>query len=630
MLATDFYPRCLLVRCWVFTFAWAGFCLAACAQMAATGSGIAGVTEQKVGYDQVREVLRKRCVTCHNIDEMRGDLDLSDINGIMAGSASGPVVMAGQAEQSTLYLTAAHVADPVMPPNSPPIPDRELELLRRWIDGGLLASSESDRARGVPTTSTEPTDLATALPKAGIGRDNGQLENASPKSSIVEITPVFRAASITALVGHPTQPLAAVGGHQQIILVDTSSGLLLKALEFPEGDVTAVQFSRDGKWLVAGGGEPGLRGRVIGFDIVTGQRVFELGDETDTILGLDVSPDKQTIALGGPSKVVRVLRIRDGAVVRTLRKHTDWIMTLRFSPDGLLLASADRFGGLIVWNSATGEVFHELRGHVGPVNKVEWDITGETLISGGEDSKVRTWNMHHGQLTSSWDGGVGPILDLESRSGMLAVAGRSKKFAVWRGPELMLGDYPAADQVECISFAGEMAHVIAGDALGNLHLVNKGFGGEARQLKLPEGELEKTKLWDRMNAAVAEYLVRSSTSNAAVSPVQLPSRSSADQASAEGSLQRSSMEKSELGQARTVITLELIDEKLAILNASKSELEQMQNSTNESVEAMVAALANLHMLQKKLESHRQSQAELLKLLEAERAKILDNDGDTKQ
>jgi hypothetical protein len=56
----------------------------------------------------------------------------------------------------------------------------------------------------------------------------------------------------------------------------------------------------------------------------------------------------------------------------------------------------------------------------------------------------------------------------------------------------------------------------------------------------------------------------------------------------------------------------------------------MQNSTNESVEAMVAALANLHMLQKKLESHRQSQAELLKLLEAERAKILDNDGDTKQ
>ncbi len=584
------------------------------AQTTQAANGQSATSDEAIGFDRVREILRKRCVTCHNIDEMRGDLNLADLNGILAGSASGPVVMAGQPNQSLLYKTAAHLEDPVMPPNSPPIPARELDLLRRWIEGGCLESGAA--------METKTPSPATSLAVPATNADLAGMERRQAKSDFVEIAPVFRAAAIQALAGHPTQPLAAVAGNQQIVLIDTLNGNLIQALDYPEGEVTALQFSRDGKWLIAAGGVAGLTGRVIGFDLQTGQRVFELADENDTILGLDISPDNKTIALGGPAKVVRVLRIEDGMVLHTMRKHTDWVLTLRFSPDGLLLASGDRFGGLFVWNSKTGEEFHGLRGHVGSVNEVDWDANSETLISGGEDAQVRTWNMHHGKLTSSWDGGVGAILDLESRNGKLAVAGRTNAFATWHGPELLLGRYQVADQVESIAFSGGTDQLVAGDALGNLHLLDKDAWKEIRQLQLPEEDRVRTEFYARLKSAVGNYEIGLVNKDVAKpSPVLLPDDQSAGVAPKLpiSSESQATLDKADSGTADQHRTLRNLEERLAVLNASKLELDQMAKSTEESMQAMVAALANLHLLQQKLEAHRQTQGRLLEALEAERA-----------
>src|SRR5262245_42492056 len=65
-----------------------------------------------VTYDQVRAVFKKRCLTCHDADRARGDLDLSSVASIKAGSSSGPVVVAGKADESLVYTLAAHLEDP--------------------------------------------------------------------------------------------------------------------------------------------------------------------------------------------------------------------------------------------------------------------------------------------------------------------------------------------------------------------------------------------------------------------------------------------------------------------------------------------------------------------------------------
>ncbi|MDX1928181.1 MAG: c-type cytochrome domain-containing protein, partial [Pirellulaceae bacterium] len=118
------------------------------------------VAEDVVGFDQVKPILRKRCVTCHNPDELRGELDLKELAAIRAGSASGDVVVAGDPSASLLYTTLAHLEDPAMPPNSPQIPAREQDIIRRWIEGGLAE-------RTGPKVDSDASKASTPLSPVG-------------------------------------------------------------------------------------------------------------------------------------------------------------------------------------------------------------------------------------------------------------------------------------------------------------------------------------------------------------------------------------------------------------------------------------------------------------------------------
>jgi len=93
---------------------------------------------EKVSFDAVQPILRKHCVRCHNEDQPRGDLVLSSLDKVLAGSSSGAVVVAGKLEESPLYTLTAHLDTPKMPPNKPQIPQREINVIERWIIGGLV------------------------------------------------------------------------------------------------------------------------------------------------------------------------------------------------------------------------------------------------------------------------------------------------------------------------------------------------------------------------------------------------------------------------------------------------------------------------------------------------------------
>ncbi|MCY2982924.1 MAG: hypothetical protein NTY15_04720 [Planctomycetota bacterium] len=98
---------------------------------------------EKVSFDAVQPILRKHCERCHNEDQPRGDLVLTSLDKVLAGSSSGFVVVAGKVEESPLYLLMAHLDTPKMPPNKPRIPQRELNIIERWITTGLVEESQA-------------------------------------------------------------------------------------------------------------------------------------------------------------------------------------------------------------------------------------------------------------------------------------------------------------------------------------------------------------------------------------------------------------------------------------------------------------------------------------------------------
>ncbi len=571
------------------------------------------IAEDVVGFDQVRPILRKRCVTCHNPDELRGELDLKELTAIRAGSASGDVVVAGDPSASLLYTTLAHLEDPAMPPNSPPIPAREQDIIRRWIEGGL-AERTGPKVENAATMATASTTEKVVNPVAKEATE-----------ALVAIRALPQAAPITALDTHPTLDLAAINGLQQAVLLKPSTGEWLSAIDIADGDVTDLRFSRDGKLLMVAAGQAAVSGTVTAFEVDSGKQVWQVADETDSILTFDLSRNGHLLAVGGPSKTVRVYEVPSGREMHSLKKHTDWVLNVRFSPDGLLLASSDRFGGIFVWEPIQGTVFHGLKDHTGAAQAIAWDDDSETLISGGEDGKLRTWNLHHGELTSSWDAQVGAILGLVRGSGFIAATGRSGKLAVWSNPETKVGSFELGEQAEALEQSADGKLLIVGDSRGQTSIIKSDSLDKVGSLSLPIDTSAMQQLLVRLDKAEQRYveeLKSSATKPGTAKPrtrKTAPSSSVKEQLSrAEAGADESSSQLRPMAESNAQVKIESKSE----LDLNRQQVAEVEALLQQSNRVLSSIAQNNERLVELLQQSSNAQAELAKQI-SQQARMLE-------
>src|SRR5439155_9685449 len=134
---------------------------------------------------------------------------------------------------------------PKMPPNSPKIPDAEIETIRLWIEGGALESSGS-----VAVAAARPK-FEFKLDPSSMGKPVGP--PAMPENLLTEPVVVSpRPGAIVAMAASPWAPLVAIGAHKQVLLYDTTNNHLAGVLPFPEGSVNVLKFSRNGALVLAG------------------------------------------------------------------------------------------------------------------------------------------------------------------------------------------------------------------------------------------------------------------------------------------------------------------------------------------------------------------------------------------
>ena len=206
--------------------------------------------------------------------------------------------------------------------------------------------------------------------------------------------------ALIALAASPWAPLVAVGGQKQIILYNTETLQPLGILPFPEGFPAIIRFSKNGKLLMTGGGLGGKSGKVVLWDVQTGERAGEVGNEVGP--GARRRSFARPAARGArrPGKLLKIYSTKDGKLEHSIKKHTDWITAVAFSPDGKYLASADRNGGILVWEGATGREFNSLPGHKACVTALSF-MPG-VLASASEDGKIALWDVKEGKEIRSW------------------------------------------------------------------------------------------------------------------------------------------------------------------------------------------------------------------------------------
>lgn len=430
-----------------------------------------------VTFDEhILPIFRQRCGSCHNGNDQKGGLTLDNYQAMMSGGGSGDVFEPGDASASYLYMVINHDSEPYMPPKQPKMPANELELIKKWIDLGVPENAGSKVKLKKANNNLTRVEITTGRPPG---------EPVLPVNFPVE--PVIHAPrpnSVTALATSPWASLTATSGHQQVLLYNTQTMQLTGVLPFPEGTPHVLKFSRNGKLLIAGGGRGGASGKVVVWDVKTGNRIAVVGNEYDEVLAADISPDQTQVVLGGPKKMVRVYDTRTGELMYEMKKHTDWITAAEFSPDGVLLATADRSNGLVIWEALTGREFHFLKGHKEAITGMSWRLDSNVLATSSEDGTIKLWEMNDGNNIKSWNAhGGGATSVAYSRDGRLVSTGRDKVTRLWNGDGGKLRDFPAhADLGLEVAFDSENDIALAGDWTGQVVAWSAKDGAERGRL----------------------------------------------------------------------------------------------------------------------------------------------------
>lgn len=429
------------------------------------GSLFAQTTEKITYDDHVFPVLESKCLNCHNPDKKKGDLDLSTYIGTMAGSSGGKIALAGDGGSSKLYTVTVHTEEPVMPPEGDKIAKKDADMIRAWIDGGLLENKGSKAQK-----KKKPAFSLAAVPAS-----NKRPEGPPPMPKDLLLEPVMvpsRSTVINDMDASPWAPLIAVTGQRQVLLYNTDTLSLAAVLPFPKGQPETVSFHPSGKYILAGGGIGGKSGSTKVWDVVTGKVMMEAGKEFDSVMAADLRADLGGIALGGPSRLIKLWDTQAGEQIKSIKKHTDWLISLAYSYDGILLATGDRNNGLQVWEAATGNEFHSLRGHQKSIVDVKWRADSNLLATASEDGQVIFWDMNSGnQIKKVAAHGSGVLAMDYALSGDIVTSGRDRKVKLWKPDLVLKKELPAFEEmITEVAFSHDAKRVFVADWNGQIQV----------------------------------------------------------------------------------------------------------------------------------------------------------------
>lgn len=277
----------------------------------------------------------------------------------------------------------------------------------------------------------------------------------SPVAVLVSLAPVAAAPPpVTAVaIPHDGHRVAfGVGGHVRVYGTGGERGPVLPV---PEGRVTALAYSPDGKWLAVASGEPGKSGTVRLYDASwyggpKGRPSPALDGHKDAVYALSFSPDGRTLATAGYDRVIQLWDIPNqwptdpkAEIVpkKSLKDHSDAVYGLSFHPAGKLLASASADRTVKVWDPAAGTRLYTLGEPTDWLYAVAWSPDGKHLAAGGVDQNLRLWaaDATGGRLVKGVFAHGKPLLRLGyTKDGKtLFTAGEDKVVKAWDAAKLV-------------------------------------------------------------------------------------------------------------------------------------------------------------------------------------------------
>jgi WD40 repeat protein/HEAT repeat protein len=292
-----------------------------------------------------------------------------------------------------------------------------------------------------------------------------------------------------------------VSGKVVAVARPRSDGGSLLPVSFTLSGLTSIQFTPDGRWLLASGADYTVRL----FDVATGQQVhlFEshqdivwavatLRSKSGRLLGLSGGGSRQKLKTGGfvdgaKDYAIRLWDLETRREIRRFLGSGGDVASLTFCPNGRHFLSAGLDKTVRLWDIESGKLLRTYRGHTADIRSVSVSPDGRTAVSGGNDCTIRYW-----RLPATLDD-LARALDKKDRAGLTDAL----RDLDTMGPETR-GLYPKL--MRALRQKDEAMGVLALDALRRIGQPDKAWVNDLGELLI--GPLPAARLF------AAESLVR--------------------------------------------------------------------------------------------------------------------------
>ncbi|NER20366.1 MAG: WD40 repeat domain-containing protein [Symploca sp. SIO1C2] len=361
-------------------------------------------------------------------------------------------------------------------------------VIQQVLSGKPLKKLEADKA-----------SLEEELKDSEVTKDQLEKledENEASKTSSPTTTSAIRLSSETTFQGHselvhsvaisPNGQILASGSVDQTIkLWNLATGKLLYALEGHSSAVLSVAFHPDGKTLASASNLAVGNGNLKLWDVKTGtlQQVFDQGLLNFRVSCVTFSPNGQTLATGNIDATIKLWKLSNGKLYRTLKGHGWDVTSVAFSRNGKLLVSGGLDGGIKIWNWCTGELLHALNqpspsniigslvswfdSSVGAIYSVAISPDGQMIASAGSEQPIILWNSETGKLVRTLTEHSGSVFAVafSPKGKCLASGGKDNTVRIWNYQTgELLQTLEHLSPVHCLAFSPNGQTLVSGSA----------------------------------------------------------------------------------------------------------------------------------------------------------------------
>jgi WD40 repeat protein len=404
----------------------------------------------------VAPILQKNCVICHSHAAHKSGLVMDSYDALMKGGTHGPSIIPRNADGSRFVAMLEGTLKPRMPMDDDPLPEKDIAVIKEWINAGAIGPHANEAASPVvlPSTPDIRPEVAVLSPVASV--------KFSPDSSTL-----------------------AVGGYQDVHLIESESGKVLATLSGHTDYVRSIAFSPDGKRVATAGGAPQLFGEIRIWDVQSHQLLKTMRGHKDCIYSIAWSPDGKLIASGSYDRMVKLWDPESGRELRNLQDHIDAVFAVAFSPDGKRLASASQDRTVKIWDVAVGKRLYTLSDASDGLISLAWSPSGGEVAAAGYDKTIYIWRLaaDDGHLAQSLISDQDGLLSLVwSPDGKIIVTASTDGSIRFRDMKLdLLGAIDQQpDWVDALAISPDGKWLAAGRYNGSLSLYDINTRKEAR------------------------------------------------------------------------------------------------------------------------------------------------------